>query len=70
MAMEFRISRSTLSLLTSRLSRAISCCSGFIWPWPRKGLHRIGAELLHPFAQNILMNVQVSGADAPRSLTS
>ena len=50
-----------LSWLTSRLSCAISCCSGFIWPWPRKGLHRIGAELLHPFAQNILMNVQVSG---------
>ena len=27
----------------------------------RKGLRRIGAELLHPFAQNILVNVQVAG---------
>ena len=30
----FRMSRSAFSLVTSRLSRAISSCSGFIWPWP------------------------------------
>src|ERR1700691_4489468 len=28
------MSRSAFSLITSRLSRAISSCSGFIWPWP------------------------------------
>src|SRR6516162_2799365 len=32
----FRMSRSAFSLATSRLSRAISSCSGFIWPWPGK----------------------------------
>jgi hypothetical protein len=31
-------------------------------PMAREGLNRIGADLLHPFAQNILMNVQVSGS--------
>src|SRR6185295_6713267 len=30
------MSRSAFSLITSRLSRAISSCSGFIWPWPGK----------------------------------
>jgi hypothetical protein len=30
-------------------------------PMAGKGLYWIGAELLHPFAQNILMNVQVMG---------
>jgi predicted ATPase with chaperone activity len=30
------MSRSAFSLATSRLSRAISSCSGFIWPWPGK----------------------------------
>ena len=38
-----------------------------------KGLHGIGAEFLHPFAQNILLNVQVTGGlrcRHPRSLTS
>ena len=32
----FRMPRSALSLGTSRRSRAISSCSGFIWPWPGK----------------------------------
>ena len=38
-----------------------------------EGLSRVGAELLNPFAQHILMNVQVSGSLCrryPRSLTS
>ena len=30
------MSRSALSLVTSRFSRAISNCSGFICPWPGK----------------------------------
>src|ERR1700694_2502766 len=30
----FRTSRSAFSLITSRLSCAISSCSGFICPWP------------------------------------
>ena len=29
-----------LKLITSRLSRAISSCSGFIWPWPGAGQER------------------------------
>src|SRR5580704_8870562 len=28
------MSRSAFSLVTSRFNRAISNCSGFIWPWP------------------------------------
>ena len=31
-----KMSRSAFSLVTSRLSRSISCCSGFIYPWPGK----------------------------------
>src|SRR6185437_5238789 len=30
------MSRSALSLATSRLSRVISACSAFCWPWPGK----------------------------------
>jgi hypothetical protein len=32
----FRMSRSAFSLATSRRSRSISCCSGFICPWQGK----------------------------------
>src|SRR5262249_52837637 len=32
----FIMSRSALSLAAWRLSRSISRCSGFIWPWPGK----------------------------------
>lgn len=31
----------------------ISCCSGFICPWPGNSLGRVGAELRRPFAENI-----------------
>lgn len=40
---------------------------------PESGSRRVGAELLHPFAQNILMNVQVTAGShhrPPRSRTS
>src|SRR5258705_10421886 len=46
---------------------------GLHLPLARKGLRRIGAELLDPFPQYILMNVEVPGglaADTPRSFTS
>jgi len=30
-------------------------------PVAGEGLNRVGAEFFHPFAQNVLMNVQVTG---------
>src|SRR5262249_55003003 len=40
----FRMSRSAFSLVTSRLRRAISSCSGFIWPWPGKAWSASSAD--------------------------
>src|ERR1700748_1215150 len=42
----FRMSRSAFSLATSRLSRAISACSGFICPWPGKACDGSSANAL------------------------
>jgi hypothetical protein len=47
----FRMSRSAFSFATSRLSRAISSCSGFICPLPGKACCGSPRELLHPIAQ-------------------
>src|SRR5438874_13798604 len=44
----FRMSRSAFSLATSRLRRAISSCSGFIWPWPGKATWRRSAPRAIP----------------------
>ena len=62
----FRISRSAFSLTTSRRRRSISSCSGFIWPWPGKAC-RVGAVLLHPLAQHVLVDVQVAAGLRRRS---
>src|ERR1700727_3045938 len=40
------MSRSAFSLATSRLSRAISACSGFICPWPGKACDGSSANAL------------------------
>jgi hypothetical protein len=53
-------SNTSFNLLTSRRGRSISSCSGFIWPWSGKACNRIGPELLHPFAQHVLMDPQVA----------
>jgi hypothetical protein len=54
------MSRSVLSFATSRRISSNLSCSGFIWPWPGKSLLRIASQLPHPFAQNVLVHVEIT----------
>ena len=63
----YSMSRSAFSLITSRLSRAISSCSGFIRPWPGNQFPRILRNGLHPIAQ--LRRMHVSGLAMPAHTT-
>src|SRR6266516_2308405 len=69
----FRMSRSAFSLVTSRLRRAISSCSGFIWPWPGNACSGSSANF---FTQSrncdvcTLRSCDAWAYDTPRSLIS
>ena len=66
----FRMSHSAFSLATSRFRRAISSCSGFIWPCRETHVAVVG-EALHPVAQLRGVYIQVLRClayDTPRSL--
>src|SRR5438094_704231 len=68
---DFRMSRSAFSLVTSRLRRAISSCSGFIWPWPGNACSGSSANF---FTQSrncdtcTLRSCDACTYDTPRSL--
>ena len=68
----FRMSRSALSLATSRRSRSISCCSGFTWPCP--GMARRGSPSTSRIQRRSTLSAmprsrQACATATPRSLT-
>ena len=67
----FNMSRSALSLMTSRLSRVISNCSGFICPWPGNECCVSSANLFAQFRSCDTCtprSVEACTYDTPRSL--
>ena len=48
------------SLMTLRRSRSSSCCSAFSCPLARERMLRVGGKLLDPFAQHVLVHVQIA----------
>src|SRR5712671_4227466 len=67
------MSRSAFSLATSRLSCAISNCSGFIWPWPGNACCGSSASCFTQLRNCVGWTPRSSDAcayDTPRSLIS